>query len=246
MAQTPVRPRRLHTPPAPRLGAQEDDWTPFTPRRSTRVAAQRSRGPQTQSPVTGRLPTTSSAHAFSPPSSPLSPSHNTSRSHAKSGKRSIPPPRKQKARALSPESSETEIDESLMASKPMLPTPAKTPRKKDPVRDSLNFNSRVLFHPRLANVDDAMPTPKKSRRSKAFVLDPFSSMEQQSDKIEVYEDSKERVPTVDYDEDNPFLVKPGAQKSKPATRSSRSRPKSERETKMEVAARNDEGVVYVL
>jgi hypothetical protein len=91
-----------------------------------------------------------------------------------------------------------------------------------------------------------MPTPKKNRRNKAFSLDPFDEMEMQAETIEVYEDSKERIPTADYDEDNPFLVKPGPQKAKGPTRSTRARQKSEREKQMEAASRNDEGVVYVL
>jgi hypothetical protein len=91
-----------------------------------------------------------------------------------------------------------------------------------------------------------MPTPKKSRRSKAFIIDPFDDVDPQGDKIEVYEDSKERVPTVDYDEDNPFLVQPSAPKPKSSNKSTKARPKSGREKKMEAAAQNDEGVVYVL
>jgi hypothetical protein len=95
-------------------------------------------------------------------------------------------------------------------------------------------------------VDDAMPTPKKNRKSKAFSLNPFDDMEIAAETIEVYEDSKERIPTVDYDEDNPFLVKAGPQKAKGLTRSTRARQKSEREKQMETDARNEEGVVYVL
>ena len=77
-------------------------------------------------------------------------------------------------------------------------------------------------------------------------MDPFDDLEPQADKIEVYEDSKERVPTADYDEDNPFLAQPGPQKSKTSSRSTRTRPKSGREKKIETAVRNDEGVSYVL
>lgn len=77
-------------------------------------------------------------------------------------------------------------------------------------------------------------------------MDPFDDLEPQADKIEVYEDSKERIPTADYDEDNPFLAQPGAQRSKPSSRPTRNRPKSGRDKKIEAAVQNEEGVSYVL
>jgi hypothetical protein len=99
-----------------------------------------------------------------------------------------------------------------------------------------------MFQPRLARVEDAMPTPKKSRRSKLFSLGPDDDLQGNADKIEVYTDSKERIPTVDPDEDNPFLDKPG---TKPR-QSSAAKKRSPRSTRMEQAAKNDEGIVYVL
>lgn len=62
-----------------------------------------------------------------------------------------------------------------------------------------------------------------------------------SEKIEVYTDSKERIPTMDPAEDNPFLDRPGQKRqSKPAKK------KSTRDARMEASVKNDEGIVYVL
>jgi hypothetical protein len=89
-----------------------------------------------------------------------------------------------------------------------------------------------------------MPTPKKSRRSKVFSLNPLEDLEAQAEQISVYEDSKERVPTVDHDEDNPFIVAPGARKSRSPTKSKGRR--AARDDRIEEADRNEEGMVYVL
>jgi hypothetical protein len=99
-----------------------------------------------------------------------------------------------------------------------------------------------MFQPRLARVEDAMPTPKKARRSKLFSLDLDDDQRGPSENIEVYTDSKERVPTVDPEEDNPFWDKPSTKprQSKPAKK------RSTRDARIDEAARNDEGIVYVL
>jgi hypothetical protein len=123
----------------------------------------------------------------------------------------------------------------------------KTPRKREVAKEVLSSTSRVLFHPRLATVDDAMPSPKKSRKSKGVSLTSvFDGKQGHAEKIEVYEDSKERIPTADYDEDNPFLVQPGEARSKQTAKSSKGRAQTQRDTQMEDDMRNERGVTYVL
>jgi hypothetical protein len=121
-------------------------------------------------------------------------------------------------------------------------TPAKTPRKREIHKEVLSSTSKLIFQPRLARVEDAMPTPKRSRRSKLFSLNLDDDQRAPSENIEVYTDSKERIPTVDPEEDNPFWDQQGSKtrQSKPATK------RSTRDARMEDAARNDEGIVYVL
>ena len=88
----------------------------------------------------------------------------------------------------------------------MLPTPAKTPVKR-PAKSSAGVQStaRILFRP--ASVDDVMPANKrrKNGRHVGFTLDSFDGTDGQGDEdIKIYTDSKERVPELDPNEDNPF------------------------------------------
>lgn len=84
MERTPSPPRRLHTPPAPLYG---DSYEPFSPRRSSRVAAQhglhyeqttprpRVRRDVTPTASAKRSLARPSNFTLSPPSSPSSPHH---------------------------------------------------------------------------------------------------------------------------------------------------------------------------
>jgi len=91
-----------------------------------------------------------------------------------------------------------------------------------------------------------MPTPRKVHKStRVFALDSFDDqMNESTGKIGVYVDSKERVPTREDDEDNPFLTRRGknrAKKPEPKTRKMNSST-----AKMFDAAARDEGIVYNL
>lgn len=133
----------------------------------------------------------------------------------------------------------------------MLPTPAKTPRKRD-VRSDLSSTARVLFPNRPATIDDAMPDPRKTRKNRkhaAFTLQSFieGDEEADADKIEIYTDSKERIPTLDEEEDNPFITTKKNGKAKTnGSREPKRRKIDERTAEMEKAVRNEEGMIYVL
>jgi hypothetical protein len=123
----------------------------------------------------------------------------------------------------------------------MLNTPAKTPSRKR--KDAnLTGTARLLFGD---NQGLLAPTPRKNRiKSK---LDPFSILEDDdvranSSNIQIYTDSKERVPSMDDDESNPFLTKNA---SRASTRS-KAKKKNPKDGEMDEAANNDEGMVYVL
>lgn len=94
----------------------------------------------------------------------------------------------------------------------MLPTPAKTPRKKDLRRTAeLQSAARVLFPGRLEKVEDAMPNIKKrrGRRNVGFSLDSSGEDEDAAGNgIPIFTDSKEKVPELDTSEENPFIDKP--------------------------------------
>ncbi|KAL5427407.1 hypothetical protein PMIN04_001421 [Paraphaeosphaeria minitans] len=263
MDRTPSPPRRVRTPPAPLHGPKYDNYEPFSPRRSSRVAAQHGshshphpHHEQLTSPARKRIvrdvtPTSSrpksinrTAHfALSPPSSPSSPAK-------------APSPRSTRRAQHQPAALDSDSEHfaptparrllSTMAPHDMLPTPAKTPRKRAfQTEDSLRPTARVLFANRPSTIEDAMPTPRRAHKSMRSVLDLDIFDEQMSTstpKIGVYVDSKERVPDREDEENNPFLSRRRKGKAKAAPRKE---PKVDEKTRQifEAAAR-DEGIVY--
>ncbi|KAJ4322833.1 hypothetical protein N0V94_002214 [Neodidymelliopsis sp. IMI 364377] len=131
----------------------------------------------------------------------------------------------------------------------MLPTPAKTPRKRAlHSEESLQPTARVLFPSRPATIDEV--TPRKARRTikNAYSLESFEQ-DGESSKISIFTDSKERVPTADESEENPFVTKKGKGKSKSKGKAKATPQKSRkldlRSQQMEEAVNHDEGMVYL-
>ncbi|OAL49722.1 hypothetical protein IQ07DRAFT_588247 [Pyrenochaeta sp. DS3sAY3a] len=249
MERTPSPPRRLHTPPAPLYG---DSYEPFSPRRSSRVAAQHGLHHEQTTPrprVRRDVTPTASAKrslarpsnfTLSPPSSPSSPHHLRS-------------PRSTRRAPHDFNTLDSDSDHvaptparrllSTMASG-MLPTPAKTPRKRR--IEDMSSTARVLFPSRPATIDEVVPTPRKSRKTKdLYTLESFARHEDDvSENIPIYTDSKERVPTPGRDEDdNPFLTKKG--KGKARATAQKAKKVDAKTDKMNAAASRDEGMVYI-
>ena len=139
----------------------------------------------------------------------------------------------------------------------MLPTPASIPRKKTVPKNAVDAAARVLFPVRPDNIDDAMPTPRKNRKSRKHVgFSLYSSMEDDGtsseEKIQIYTDSKEKVPEMDIREDNPFLERPpeGPPPPEPVKAKTSKKRKLghgvETNPQIEEAFNRDEGLVYVL
>tara|TARA_R110002003_G_scaffold121_37_gene10945 strand:+ start:5081 stop:6061 length:981 start_codon:yes stop_codon:yes gene_type:complete len=129
----------------------------------------------------------------------------------------------------------------------MLPTPASAPRKRAlQTEASLSSTARVLFPPRHATIDEVVPTPKKSRKTKnLFSLESFeqNALGESSEKIQIFTDSKERIPTRDDEDDNPFVTKKG--KGKARVTPQKSKKVDARTEAMSQAAARDEGMVYL-
>lgn len=127
----------------------------------------------------------------------------------------------------------------------MLPTPAKTPRKRPlQLEASLNATARVLFPSRNATIDEAVPTPRKRKTKNLFTLESFEQAnDESSEKIPIYTDSKERIPSIDDDENNPFVTKKGKSRAKATPQ--KSKRVDARTAQMEEAASRDEGMVYI-
>ncbi|KAL8763749.1 MAG: hypothetical protein Q9184_000541 [Pyrenodesmia sp. 2 TL-2023] len=93
----------------------------------------------------------------------------------------------------------------------MLPTPAKTPRKKELQKTAeVQSAARVLFPTRLENVEEAMPTKtsRRARKNVGFSLDSTGDIEASESPIRIFTDSKEKLPELDLSESNPFIDRP--------------------------------------
>ena len=147
----------------------------------------------------------------------------------------------------------------------MLPTPAKTPRKKYHAASQNESNiaaiARNLFHH--SDVDEVMASPTKKpstpstpsrRRPKkytGFTLESFAVVEEE-EPIAIFTDSQDRVPEVDGSVENPFFgngALAGSLAPEPARRRSKrnivSIPGEGKQT-VEDATRREDGLVYVL
>lgn len=122
----------------------------------------------------------------------------------------------------------------------MLPTPAKTPRKKA-VGDA-GSTARTLFpqHPPPSSMR------KKGRKNIGFSLESFNEDgAQDGSQIQIYTDSRDRIPELDESEENPFHKKPV--KSNHHTRTSgRREDRLERDKEINESVKRRDGMVYVL
>ncbi|KKK16310.1 hypothetical protein ARAM_001767 [Aspergillus rambellii] len=243
MATTPPPPSFLRMPPTPRHGTGYDEYEPYPTRHSARLASQRASTESRTTPPPS-FPTSQArtgprsvrkqkpvdAETLSPPGSP-----NTS------------PRKKRSARGVTQSLGNSESSDPFNTTKPsqalhpfrstmtegMLPTPAKTPRKK-PV-DDLGSAARALFPPSTQK--------KKAKKHTGFSLDSFTDETSQGEpQIQIYTDSRDRIPEVDESESNPFFKKPATNVAytRPA------RPKTgSRDNEVNEALDREDGMVYV-
>lgn len=125
----------------------------------------------------------------------------------------------------------------------MLPTPAKTPKKKA-VGDA-GSTARSLFP------YSSTGRGKKSKKPTAFSLESFENDPgQNQSNIEIYTDSRDRIPELDESEENPFYSKPSGPSASGRTsaRTSRARKAedSKRDDEIDKALHRDDGMFYVL
>jgi hypothetical protein len=84
----------------------------------------------------------------------------------------------------------------------MLPTPAKTPRKQPDAK--AEAASRAVARNLFGSDADILATPqKKAKRYIGLSMDSFRAEEVEED-IEIFTDSRDRVPEIDNSADNPF------------------------------------------
>ena len=139
----------------------------------------------------------------------------------------------------------------------MLPTPAKTPRKKLVQPVAVETAARVLFPSRPDTVEDAMPNSRKRRSKRHVGFSLYSSMEDDGDvglenKIEIYTDSKDKVPELDPSEDNPFYDQHAQTvgfadlRKRKVSKKRKAEHSIDASAEIEEAFNREEGMVYVL
>ena len=275
MATTPPISSVIHTPSTPRHAGEISrhyitrKTTRYTSTRRTRATV--TPPPDTQgnhSVLATKARKASSPHSSTiPPQSPPSSTKTSPHQKVSKGKKSSKSSKMEVEGlvegGLSPEDySHDNIQPSgnladTNAHQHMLPTPASLPRKKTIPKNTVDAAARVLFPARPDNTDEAMPTPRKNhkhRRHVGFSL--YSSMEDDGtsseEKIQIYTDSKDKVPEMDVREDNPFLEPPIEEQPPPEPVKARSTKKRklshgvETNPQIEEAFNRDEGIVYVL
>ncbi|OAP63420.1 hypothetical protein AYL99_02647 [Fonsecaea erecta] len=139
----------------------------------------------------------------------------------------------------------------------MLPTPVKTPKKK--MIPKASNAARALFQDNTLSANhlvDFEPSPKRNRKSKrynGFSLESFTVGNDDSrGQVQIYTDSRDRVPHVDNSESNPFIERSmngeTSSSRKIAGTSKRRKVSGERkklDPQVEEAIEKDDGMVYV-
>ena len=98
-----------------------------------------------------------------------------------------------------------------------------------------------------------MPTPRKGRKGQrynGFTLESFSA-EDNGARFQVFTDSRDKVPELDVDEDNPFIDQPTHNEGPPkrVARTSKRRKvngEAKKDPQVADAIDRDDGMVYVL
>ncbi|KAI1826743.1 hypothetical protein F4861DRAFT_43901 [Xylaria intraflava] len=246
---TPSPPGTVRTPGTPKYG-YSDAWAPFSPRKSARISSRQQSTNRTPSPRSSHQPTNSSTkpsiHFSTPAGSPQ--------------KKRLPnmDSVRRASNSLTVEGAANAADALGIVSKQqkpvgatatshattMLPTPAKTPRKQPSAK--LDAASRDVARNIFATDADIMPTPKKkAKRYTGLTLDSFRA-EDMEESIEIFTDSRDRVPELDDSVENPFygdhpVAEPLKRRSK---RKSVVIPGDGRQS-IEDAVRRDDGVLVV-
>ncbi|KAK2765642.1 hypothetical protein FQN54_008497 [Arachnomyces sp. PD_36] len=234
MATTPPPPTNLRMPPTPRHGAGYDGYDPYGTRHSSRIASRRAAAKshstppptsptdlqdQTDMGVDGVPPKANAMGALSPPSSTQNSPRRKAGNRVKvvpgsslsiNNERHIPSTSNSSTHTTQNQNTLTHNNRTIMADE-TLPTPVKTPRKKM-VPDS-SMASRVLFPNNPATESGNAQTQKpvkKGKKYSAFSLESFNEngATENQGSLQIFTDSRDRIPEVHQGEDNPFYQKP--------------------------------------
>lgn len=283
MATTPPSTLAAHTPPTPLYGAKYDEYRPSSTRKGTRNSSSRiQRAIETPPPNPVDLQHISASldpeklirlrsarpapHTYSPPlSTHTSPRNQPTRGLFSNHSRDVsamdgagPSSRAPSFDLFLKSEKSTKLQQpALSIAANMLPTPAKTPRKKPVQPAAVQATAKVLFPSRPDTVEDAMPNPRKRRNKRHAGFSLYGSMDDDADpgsenQIEIYTDSKDKIPELDPSEDNPFydhhdqtVACVGSRKQK-GNKKRKAEHITDASTEIEEVFNREEGMVYVL
>jgi hypothetical protein len=264
---TPPPRSTINTPTTPRHGAFEDDYQPYSPRKSSRIS-QRARTTHTpprqlsnyvrnmSTPQTSRIASSSTAFAGTPASLQTVSKKRIPRSSTQyregkaSGALDYDPATSALGLPTPSRTDKMEVPRSNLRNNGMLPTPVKTPQSARVTNLAVKGVARNIFPTRGGNIDEIMPSPRKKGNKKysGFTINSFGAEEEDSS-IAIYTDSHDRVPSPDTKEENPFYGDSSKAPVEPALRTSKRRKvsvKGEGDQDLEDVRSREDGLVYVL
>ncbi|KAK9426434.1 hypothetical protein SUNI508_02875 [Seiridium unicorne] len=243
VSKTPSPPPRVRTPQTPKFGAFGDNWEPYSPRKSARIA---NRTPSPQTSTTASRNTTSRKSTFSTPAGSPQKKRAPAMDSVIRASRANAPAATSSADSLGIGSSKSQP----RTTAGMLPTPAKTPRKQpdEKFEAGVRAVARNLFAGE-SSTSEAVASPRK-RKAKTYTgvsLESFRA-EEIEEEIPIFTDSRDRLPEVDDSAANPFYGNT-AEDQQPSTRRS-SRVKKvlvpgHGRIPVDEAVQRGDGIVYV-
>jgi hypothetical protein len=244
---TPSPTSRVHTPQTPKFGAFGDNWEPYSPRKSARIAN------RTPSPTSAARISTrhhKSASVSTPGGSPQQKKRAPAMDSVRraTGATLTAESAAHAAAALGVDSKSRQ----RLAAPDMLPTPSKTPRKlpDDKFEAGVQAVARNLF-PHASSSSDAVASPRKKKSTKKYTgisLESFRAEDAEED-IAIYTDTRDRIPEVDHSAANPFIGTRAADQEPTRRRSTRVKKvkiPGEGRVAVNEAVQRDDGAVYVL
>lgn len=244
MASTPP-PSSIHelrVPKAPRHGAGYDSFEPYPPRQSARLAAQMSTDTRATTPPPLSPKRSARRHQVETLSPPQTRSPRKQSGHKKALFDDYNSEHSAVSDGSEPSSPVGRLSSAVFpARSQLLPTPAKTPRHKKSTENTGSI-ARSLF-------PASITASRQSKAAQKYSLDSFQEDSSgNSGSIEIYTDSRDRIPVMNNSHSNPFVSK-GYQSRPRETPKSKRRdlsPDNSEEIDTKDALKRKDGMLYTL
>ncbi|ETS78247.1 hypothetical protein PFICI_10309 [Pestalotiopsis fici W106-1] len=246
LSNTPSPPPRVRTPQTPKFGAFGDNWEPYSPRKSTRIA-NRTPSPQSAAVASRSNATLKKTTISTPGTSPQKKRAPAMDSVTRAPRAThLAPSSARSAPTSAPQSKST----NNLSVATMLPTPSKTPRKQpdDNLEAGVRAVARNLFASESSSSNSvASPRKRKTKTYTGLSLESFRAEEVEED-ITIFTDSRDRLPEVDGSAENPFYGNtedPQPTSTRRSTRVKKVSIPGVGRVPVEEAVQRGDGIVYV-